>query len=152
MSPNASRQSTGKMTNRPHFAHIHSWGPTPRVTPSDSKVTQKWVRSHFESLWGHFNAFCVSLKLGGRRLHKLFPFLNNQLLQCSKLGYEKSAPKFPCIKFFQIRDVPTQILGHPGHSLSKTTGKGHLHKVFVRDIPTSGSRMSQEYPAQKLYV
>ena len=25
-----------------------------------------------------------------------------------------------------------------------------MHKVFVRDIPTSGSRMSQEYPAQKL--
>ena len=23
MSPNATRQSTGKMTNRPHFAHIH---------------------------------------------------------------------------------------------------------------------------------
>ena len=39
-----------------------------------------------------------------------------------------------------------------GHSLSKTTEKGHLHKVFVRDIPTSGSGMSQEYPAQKLYL
>ena len=64
----------------------------------------------------------------------------------------KISPKFSCIKFFQIRDVPTQIPGHPGHSLSKTTEKGHLHKVFVRDIPTSGSRMSQEYPAQKLYV
>ena len=64
----------------------------------------------------------------------------------------KISPKFSCIKFFQIRDVPTQIPGHPGHSLSKTTEKGHLHKVFVRDIPTSGSLMSQEYPAQKLYV
>ena len=64
----------------------------------------------------------------------------------------KISPKFSCIKFFQIRDVPTQIPGHSGHSLSKTTEKGHLHKVFVRDIPTSGSRMSQEYPAQKLYV
>ena len=56
------------------------------------------------------------------------------------------------MKFYQIRDVPTQILGHPNHSLSKTTEKGHLHKVFVRDIPTSGSLMSQEYPAQQLYV
>ena len=64
----------------------------------------------------------------------------------------KISPKFSCIKFFQIQDVPTQIPGHPGHSLSKTTDKGHLHKVFVRDIPTSGSRMSQEYPAQNLYV
>ena len=51
----------------------------------------------------------------------------------------KISPKFSCIKFFHVRDVPTQILGYPGHSLSKTTGKGHLHKVFVRDIPTSGS-------------
>ena len=34
------------------------------------------------------------------------------------------------IKFLQIRDVPTQIPGHPGHSLSKTTEKGHLHKVL----------------------
>ena len=62
------------------------------------------------------------------------------------------SPKFSCIKFFQIRDVPTQIPGNPGHSLSKTTEKGHLHKVFVWDIPTFGSLMSQEYPAQKLYV
>ena len=51
----------------------------------------------------------------------------------------KISPNFSCIKFLQIRDVPTQIPGHPGHSLSKTTEKGHLHKVFVRDIPTSGS-------------
>ena len=29
-----------------------------------------------------------------------------------------------------------------GHSLSKTTEKGHLHKVFVQDIPTSGSLIS----------
>ena len=56
----------------------------------------------------------------------------------STIGCEKSAQ--------------SQIAGRPGHSLSKTTEKGHLHKVFVRDIPTSGSRMSQEYPAQKLYV
>ena len=51
----------------------------------------------------------------------------------------KISPKLSCIKFLQIRDVPTQIPGHPGHSLSKTTEKGHLHKVFFRDIPTSGS-------------
>ena len=64
----------------------------------------------------------------------------------------KISPKFSCIKMFQIRDVPTQIPGDPGHSLSKTTDRGHLLKVFVRDIPTSGSLMSQEYPAQKLYL
>ena len=52
----------------------------------------------------------------------------------------KICPKFSCIKFFQIWDVPTQILGRPGHSLLKTREKGHLHKVFGRDIPTSGSR------------
>ena len=64
-------------------------GPHPRVTPSDSKVTQKWlkngVRSHFwvnfwslwgrsarvtfESLLGHFNSFWVAAKLGVRWLH-----------------------------------------------------------------------------------
>ena len=71
---------------------------------------------------------------------------------CGTSRVRKFSPKFSCIKFFQIRDVPTQIPGHPGHSLSKTTEKGPLHKVFVRDIPTSGSRMSQEYPAQKLYL
>ena len=70
----------------------------------------------------------------------------------SKKGARNQPKVFGCIKFFQIRDVPTQIPEHPGHSLSKTTEKCHLHKVFVRDIPTSGSRMSQEYPAQKLYV
>ena len=59
---------------------------------------------------------------------------------CSKYyRVRKISPKFSCIKFFQIWDVPTQIPGHPGHSLSKTTEKSHLHKVFVRDIPTSGS-------------
>ena len=56
----------------------------------------------------------------------------------------KISPKFSCIKFFQIWDVPTRIPGHPGHSVSKTTEKGHLHKVFVWDIPTSGSWMSQD--------
>ena len=47
----------------------------------------------------------------------------------------KISPKLSCVKFFQIRDIPTQIPGHPGHSLSKTTEKGRLHKVFVRDVP-----------------
>ena len=32
----------------------------------------------------------------------------------------RSAKKFSCRKFFQIRHVPTQIPGRPGHSLSKT--------------------------------
>ena len=72
--------------------------------------------------------------------------------QSAHIRERKISPKFACIEFFQIRDVPTHISGHPGHCLSKTTEKGHLHKVFLRDIPTSGSLMSQEYPAQKLYV
>ena len=40
---------------------------------------------------------------------------------------------------FLIRDVPTQIAGHPGHFQSKTTQKGAFHKVFVLDILTYGS-------------
>ena len=98
---------------------------------------------------------CRRVRLTSGRYHgtKIY-FLDCQIHDKNNcnLGYGKSAQSFFCIKFFQIRDVPTQIPGHPGHSLSKTTEKGHLHKVFVRDIPTSGSRMSQEYPAQKLYV
>ena len=40
-------------------AHFESlWGGMPGVT--------------FESLLSHLNAFCVSLELGGRRLHKFF--------------------------------------------------------------------------------
>ena len=70
----------------------------------------------------------------------------------ASIRLRKISPKFSRIKFFKIRDVPTQIPGHPGHSLSKPTEEAHLHKVFVLDIPTFGSRMSQEYPAQKLYV
>ena len=35
----------------------------------------------------------------------------------------KISPKFSCIKFFQIRDVPTQISGYPGYSLSKQQKK-----------------------------
>ena len=49
-------------------------------------------------------------------------------------GYGKISPKFSCIKFFQIRDVPTQIPGHPGHSLSKTTERGHLQKKTLSGI------------------
>ena len=37
------------------------------------------------------------------------------------LWERKISPKFSCIKSFQIRDVLTQILGNPSHSLSKTT-------------------------------
>ena len=33
------------------------------------------------------------------------------------------------------QDVPAQIPGIPSLSLSKTTGKGALHRLFVRDIP-----------------
>ena len=59
----------------------------PKWLKSDSKMTQNWVRSHFwvtlgslwgrsgrvtfESLLGHFNSFCVSVELGGRRLRKV---------------------------------------------------------------------------------
>ena len=55
------------------------------------------------------------------------------------------------------RDVPTQTTGHRGHSVSKTTEKGALHKVFpghpragVMDILMSGSLMCQGHPAQTL--
>ena len=41
-------------------------------------------------------------------------------------GEQKISPKLSCIKFFWSRDVPTQIAGHPGHFLSKTTEKGAL--------------------------
>ena len=92
------------------------------------------------------------LKKGSKVAAPSGPPLEALIKQVLHGRVRKISPKFSCIKFFQIRDVPTQIAGHPGHSLSKATEKGHLHKVFVRDIPTSGSGMSQEYPAQKLFM
>ena len=62
----------------------------------------------------------------------------------------KISPMVSCIKFCYIWDVPTQIPGDPGHSLSKTTEKGHLHKVFVRDIASSGSPSWVQMPAVAL--
>ena len=60
----------------------------------------------------------------------------------SFFGYQKISPECACIEFFWSRDVPTQIAGHPGHYLSKTTEKRTLHKVFVWDIRGWG----QGYP------
>ena len=98
---------------------------------------------------------CFSSLKQGQRIRNLQHTLGihwETCASCLQDRVRKISPKFSCIKFFQIWDVPTQIPGHPCHSLFKTTEKVHLHKVFVRDIPTSGSRMSQENPAQKLYV
>ena len=74
----------------------------------------------------------------------------------SPLRGRKISPKFSCIKLFQIGDVPTQIPGHPGHSVSKTTEKGHLHQVFVRDIlcghqdnPKTNYRSYYSYPPEQ---
>ena len=62
---------------------------------------------------------------------------NLQILREDALGATCSAgpfcllpTKFSCIKFFQIRDVPTQIPGHPGHSLSKTTKRATCIKFL----------------------
>ena len=38
--------------------------------------------------------------------------------------------EFACMKFFWSWDVPIQIAGHPGHSVSKTTEKGASHKFW----------------------
>ena len=63
----------------------------------------------------------------------------------------KISPMFSLQKVFPNPGRPDPNRGTSWPPLSKTPEKGHLHRVFVRDIPTSGSRMSQEYPAQKLY-
>ena len=55
----------------------------------------------------------------------------------------KISPKFFSIKFSWSRDIPTQIAGHAGHSLSKTTEKGALHQVFVWNIPGPESGISR---------
>ena len=48
----------------------------------------------------------------------------------------KISPKFSCIKFFQIWDVRDPDVGMSRtKTLSKTTGKGHLHKVFFPEHP-----------------
>ena len=63
----------------------------------------------------------------------------------------KNQLKFSCREFSKSGTSRPKSWDIPaGHSLSKTTENGYLHKVFVRDIQTSGSLMSQEYPAPKL--
>ena len=69
------------------------------------------------------------------------------------------SPKLSCIKFFwepsctspKSQDVLTQIAGHPGHALPKTTENGALHKVFVRDIPGPGSGISRRLGHFRLF-
>ena len=75
------------------------------------------------------------------------------------LGDFGSNPRVRRISPKLSRDVPNQIAGHPIHYLSKTTKKAPCieflfgtSRAGVRDIPTCGSLMSQEYPAQKLYL
>ena len=81
--------------------------------------------------------FMIFVVEGGLLAFLLFSSLSPLIL-----GNELNQPKVILHKVFP----------DPGHSLSKTTEKGHLHKVFIWDILTSGSLTSQEFPAQKLYV
>ena len=66
---------------------------------------------------------------------------SGQFSSCEKRerNLRKICPKVSCIKFFWSRDAPTRLAGHTGHSLYKTTEKGTLHKVLVRDIPAPES-------------
>ena len=91
----------------------------------------------------------TSARMTRRCLRDILP--QNFPLWAAFLGYAKSDQSF-LHKVFPNPGRPDPNPGHPDHSLSKTTEKDQLHKVFVWDIPTSGSWMSQEYPAQKLYV
>ena len=79
VSPNSSRQSTGKLTNRPHFAHIQvvcTWAKTGRkgiifhalfpntwrTLSPDALCTRIWdTRKHPESAT-HFRAFPASIR------------------------------------------------------------------------------------------
>ena len=111
-------------------------GSHPRVTPSDSKVTQKMTRSHFwvtfgllwgrsgrvtfESLLGHFNAVCVSL--GGRRLH------NPERLQ--KIVRDYFLQSWPFVSFCGISLGPTigqRIMGE-----TKVTKREKGSNCFLR--------------------
>ena len=90
-----------------------------RVTPSDSKVTRKWlnngVRSHFwvnfgslwgrsaqvtfESLLGHFNSFWLSVELGARWLHNgkhIYHVIIQELSRNCPGLFRKSPRNFVC--------------------------------------------------------
>ena len=58
--------------------------------------------------------------------------------------------------FFRSLDILTQITGHPGYYLQKKAPCMNFlsgtSRAGFRDIPTYGSLMSQEYPAQKIYL
>ena len=66
---------------------------------------------------------------------------NKSPLPNVSIGNDTSAQSFLALN---VSDpgTPTQIAGHPSDSLSKTTEKGALHKVFVRNVPGRG----QGYP------
>ena len=66
-------------------------------------------------------------------------FAETTLLQNCTLSGTKNQPNVFLHKFFQVRDVPTQIPGHPGHSLSngplaQSFCPGY-HDVWVPDVP-----------------
>ena len=60
---------------------------------------------------------------------------------------------FPLPLVFLSRDVPTQIAGHPSHSVSKTKEEGALQKALSGTSQGSGIARRvgpcQEYPAPK---
>ena len=135
-----------RRANRPAPAILTSistsiFASFPEVLKSTWKIQKTFCKRPFSSDMPQMGLHPPSLK---RPFHGVRAAKAVVLLRLRKIS-----PEFSCIEFRHFRDVPTQSPGHPCHFLSKTTEKGHLHKVFVRNIPTFFSGMSQDYPCPK---
>ena len=99
---------------------------------SDPTFTFVRSRANASLISSSFTVFAATRSLA-LCIHT-FTFVRSQTnasLISSSFRERKISPKlFCCIKFFQIRDVPTQIPGHPGHSVSKTTEKATCIKFL----------------------
>ena len=69
------------------------------------------------------------------------------------LGSEKSAQSFLALSFSKPGTSLPKSWDTPATPCLKQQKRATcIGKVFVRDIPTSGSLMSQGYPAPRLYL
>ena len=92
-----------------------------------------------------FGAICLKTLVywGSRIVQKILWCCSCVFWLCDSFLALKSSFCDPGTSWPKSRDMPAI-------SCLKQQSKGALHKVFGRDIPTSGSLMPQDYPARKL--
>ena len=85
------------------------------------------------------NASCMEYFPGG-------PLLGAPFAHTGVLRVRKSSPKFSCIKFFQIRDVPTQIRDIPATPCLKQQKKATCIKFLSGIFRRVGSECPRNIP------